>query len=684
MPIELQWQFVFPHSSFAYFHISNVLSHAVTDYGSLLLDWHNALVGRNTGNPTNMQLELFGDGSFEWRTDDSSQLYAPVFPFDWDGDGLENSVDPEPLVAGPDAHGTNVEWYNVVCANIVNSNAYYFVDVVAARGPVPIRFNADRESLLGSPVVIARGGETNHVPLLMGVEYAVTSAEPLSLSAPSNVVVTMTGLNDGRAFNVQWPLSFDLSPDSGGYAVDVQPFDPGGEFSWGPSMVGGGGPCLLSGGASCPFTANGNWIGFIGCGSCECGGCSIDGTYTLEGAHFVMPSLWCGCTAVGPDFPGAPQLPASVSVGFDRAVVFYEDAYTNAPNDVVARRSSSTTLSVSAYGGESGGMLYVRSQNMDRLRQIGGVNVSFPYSAMLPPRGNVSFSVEYEAAMHSSSANDISTTAFLQPISGGNIVSNSATVTTVLIAITALAQQPSFKNRHIYGVYEEMWVSWLPSDIDLIWEHSGHGRWTKPTRPSMTYQFAAEEDVPVLTANHDKASYDVNLICSEPTGICARVDSIIARRPLKGRAGVIGMSFQLTLLPTNVCFSKLMVEEIPTMSGTHTGFFATSVPTNWWYHSTTNGAGVWNDVEDNNSFAIDDAFLGECHPPWSIGTMTWNIPSEWILSGPNVPAGSGHAFCENIQRFELDEQATASLSKFGYVVTRSTNDVITINGVVVP
>ena len=88
------------HITLAY---SKVFSHAVTDYGSLLLDWHNALVGRNTGNPTNMQLELFGDGSFEWRTDDSSHLYAPVFPFDWDGDGLENSVDPEPLVAGPDA-----------------------------------------------------------------------------------------------------------------------------------------------------------------------------------------------------------------------------------------------------------------------------------------------------------------------------------------------------------------------------------------------------------------------------------------------------------------------------------------------------------------------------------------------------------------------------------------------------
>ena len=44
-----------------------------------------------------------------------------MFPFDWDGDGLENSVDPEPLVAGPDAHGTNAEWYNVVCSNVFSA-----------------------------------------------------------------------------------------------------------------------------------------------------------------------------------------------------------------------------------------------------------------------------------------------------------------------------------------------------------------------------------------------------------------------------------------------------------------------------------------------------------------------------------------------------------------------------------
>ncbi|MDD6029519.1 MAG: hypothetical protein PUE68_01730, partial [Kiritimatiellae bacterium] len=92
--------------------------HAQSPSNSLLLTWENALVGRDPNSPTNLQAELFADGRFAWRTDEASRLYLPVLDFDWDGDGLENSVDPDPLVAGPDAHGTNDEWYNVVCSNV--------------------------------------------------------------------------------------------------------------------------------------------------------------------------------------------------------------------------------------------------------------------------------------------------------------------------------------------------------------------------------------------------------------------------------------------------------------------------------------------------------------------------------------------------------------------------------------
>ena len=57
----------------------------------------------------------------------------------------------------------------------VNTNAYYFVDVVTTNCLAPIYFTGDRESRLGNPVVVARAFETNHVPLLIGINYAVTS-----------------------------------------------------------------------------------------------------------------------------------------------------------------------------------------------------------------------------------------------------------------------------------------------------------------------------------------------------------------------------------------------------------------------------------------------------------------------------------------------------------------------------
>ena len=93
--------------------------HAATPSNSLVVTWENALHGRDAACPTNFQAEFFADGSFIYRYPDHATRYPPVLPFDYDGDGLENSVDPDPLVAGPDAHGTNAEWYNTVCSNIL-------------------------------------------------------------------------------------------------------------------------------------------------------------------------------------------------------------------------------------------------------------------------------------------------------------------------------------------------------------------------------------------------------------------------------------------------------------------------------------------------------------------------------------------------------------------------------------
>ena len=79
------------------------------------LTWENFFLNADTNALVNAQIELVANGDFVTRSNDVERIYRRVEPFDWDDDGLENTVDPDPLVAGPDAHGTNAEWYNVVC-----------------------------------------------------------------------------------------------------------------------------------------------------------------------------------------------------------------------------------------------------------------------------------------------------------------------------------------------------------------------------------------------------------------------------------------------------------------------------------------------------------------------------------------------------------------------------------------
>ena len=278
---------------------ASVFRHAVTEDGTLLLDWRNALWERDPDRPTDLRLALHADGSFAWYADGRVTRYAPVLPFDWDGDGLENSVDPEPLVPNSvDAHGTPAEWYRVVCSNVfetaggdlgwkegVNTNAYYFVDVVAEEGPAPIWFNADRASRLGSPVVVALAGETNRVPLLIGVEYAVTSTVPISVSAPDCPYVIQIPDNDYAA-RVRWPLDFTFVEDAdapGAYMVEVVPYNPGVVFTWN-SPVPGGGASLLSAAppsaSSCScWGGSGPSVVFDCSDHCDCGGRKISNAY---------------------------------------------------------------------------------------------------------------------------------------------------------------------------------------------------------------------------------------------------------------------------------------------------------------------------------------------------------------------------------------------------------------------
>ena len=673
----------------------SVFWHGSTPSNTLVATWWNAALGRDATNPVCFQAELYTNGGFDYRYEDRTVRHVRVWPFDLDDDGLENSVDPDPLVAGADAHGTNAEWYNVVCSNVleavegdgsagtplptlswldgVNSNAYYFVDVVTTNCLAPIYFTGDRESRLGNPVVVARAFETNHVPLLIGINYAVTSPVPFTVSIPDDGFASVT-TNGVSNYAVQWPLEFTVVPDGMGYRVTAEPYDPGCVFQWD----------LPTRSMTCNYTTDGGWIGFNchGDGFCECDGCSVSGVAMLEEASFDLPDVWCGCWHYDPLNPEIglvfTNLPY-VAVSFDKPVVFYEDAYTNAPNDVVAKHSTNTTLTVFAYGGDSGGMLYVSDQKIGKLVRVGGKAISFPYTAFVPPQSGVSFSIEYEAAECSDSINDISVTAMITSCEGGLSVSDSDTTTSVKVRITACRQFPDFRRRHIYGICEDIWCEWFPKSAAITWTHSGEGSWAEIWPTYRRFVFPREPCAPVLTVTHDDVSYDIDLTCVAPNSINAKFSNyMVATPPTAGKSGLVGMLLQLTLMPTNVSFEGLYVEEIPTTTGTHTGYFDVPAFSNWWCHTRANGAGDWHLTGVESIFTVDEAVMREeCLPPWSTGEITWQIPVEWAFSSTNA-AGTGTLFYSGVQRFLIDTEGTVSVEKFKYIISRSTNDVFSL------
>ena len=703
--------------------------------GSKLLTWEYFFLNADTNAPVNAQIELFSNGDFIARSNNVERIYLRVYPFDYDGDGLENSVDPDPLVAGADAHGTNAEWYNTVCSNVldavatscdppgsgaggtqlvesvelswregVNSNAYYFVDVVVSDGPAPIYFTGDRDSRLGNPVIVALGGATNRVPLLIGVDYAITSPVPFTMSYPMEYMYPVLETNELCRAHIRWPLEFTITPDGfGGYVVGTSPYDPGCTFQWGSDGSGGGLRSMPMEGSSCAYSTSGNWISFNcgGNGDCGCHGCSVSGCAVLEYASFEIPTIWCGCWHPDPDDPGngsvVTNVPA-VSVSFDKAVLFYEDAYTNAPNDVVAKHSTNTTLTVSAYGGETGGMLYVSEQNIRKLVRVDGDTITFPYAAFIPPRGGMSFSIEYGAEMYSDSQGDITVMASLAPVNGGETLSDSASTTAVKLEFTPDYLIGDCIHRHRLGVRERAKCSWLPTTVAVTYEAGTGGR-TNLIDGDWHYVAPLTTGAsPYLTAVCQGTRYPFTLDIVEPQTVVAKSASPFDYDVPPNVAGGAGMELELVVLPTNVSFMGIAVQEVPSDYKDPQGYFANSYFDIAWSHTTNRGAGVWHSIQAENLFMYDYAEMGDRLPRmtpagevtddytygWITGTMNWKIPVGWNENGVDETEPPVKQICIYWQRFRMASNGTLEVEKLSNVVQRATNTIIRLNGEIVP
>ena len=523
------------------------------------------------------------------------------------------------------------------------------------------------------------------MPLLIGITYAVTSTVPFTVSIPDDGFTSVI-TNGVSNYAVQWPLEFTVVPDGTGYRANVGPYDPGCEFFWD----------LPTRSVTCNYTTDGGWIGF-NChddGFCECDGCSVSGVAMLEEASFDLPDVWCGCWHYDPLNPEIglvfTNLPY-VAVSFDNHVVFYEDAYTNAPNDVVAKHSTNTTLTVFAYGGDAGGMLYVSAQKIEKLVRVGGKSISFPYTAFVPPQSGVSFSIEYEAETHSDSERDITVTASLMPGDGGEIISDSTSITAVKVQLSALnpASLDGNTSRHQYGVGEIVTCKHKPKDLQVSWTCQV-GR-TEEIQNSFWYLYVPLiNDIPCNPrVQAEGVSYYPAISVLEPVKYYCENAVNISTNLGENVAGGAGMSLELYIEPRTVCFGNIALEEVPTEEGGVLGYFDNEEFSPYWAHTRERRAGHWKNIGNDNLFLLEDeATMGEVLPPmtpdgtltndvsfgWREGAIIWTIPLGWNERGTSCEEEpiKTNAVPEH-QTFTITPNGTLAVIKAGFFVARGTN-----------
>ncbi|MCQ2395055.1 MAG: hypothetical protein MJ249_12295 [Kiritimatiellae bacterium] len=628
----------------------------------------------------------------------------------------EIQPDPDPLVAGPDAHGTNPEWYNVVCSNVyaavesesgiellprtgdVNTNAYYFVDVVAERGPAPIYFNSSHPGRLGSPVVVALAGETNRVPLLIGATYSVTSDVQFDVACPVNGFAGVVR-DGGHRATVRWPLDFSFVEGVAGanryYTVGVGPFDPGGSFSWGQG----------SGGACGCVSGNGTTVTFGCSSSCTCGGnCLAVGAYNLEHALFAATGGVCRCGFDDPPSAETPGMGAldepSVSIDFSAPAVIFEAAYNDRPDVTQPLRSTRTRLTVSAWGGPNGCVLTLTSQNLGKLAPVACGPLSLPQRVPLSPYERWTVSYLCEGASESSATNDVSVSGTVTDVVSGQMRSDEAAVSSIRVEFSPHIRAPANKSvfRHKFGIGEQMNFRQFPPlpalslsvvggmenfNLDGDEDESRYVIWS----------FRDEEHSVLASWNGVRYRPLVSVVC--PTGIETRNEHWETNGLPPGVAGGICVVQQYFVKPLDVSFTALSIEEVPCFDEIEpTGYFSVVTGKFQRTHTERAGAGRLWPVADGNWVIGEDCAgvavaLARVKPDgtetddpqygWLGGELTWKIPFGWQLCSIKWPMRApplGTFAEESRQVFTLTASGDFKIHKLGNEAERKIDGTI--------
>jgi hypothetical protein len=378
--------------------------------------------------------------------------------------------------------------------------------------------------------------------------------------------------------------------------------------------------------------------------------------------------------------------------------VIFEDEYEDFPGVSAPKRSTRVRISVDACGGPNGGILSLSSCNLGKLAPVGG-GVTLPTNLMLASGKTFHTSGVFEGMEASGQEEDVSVGGTLSEFftSQQHSAANALTAVRVELVPWVTAAENPCLNRHVLGIGENVNCMQYPSIPQVVWHSVSNGVVSSIMGQTVfTAPLIAETNG--VRAECRGLIYTPRLTIIEPQRIAA-VNATATRHGVpKGEAGGIGMELDLYVLPRTVSFGNIAMQEVPCLIGTHTGYFDNQEFANVWSHSRDCGAGVWYDVHNDNYFFKDNPRIGHALPRmtddgvitddktcgWQYGTVDWHVPLGWGARGTRDDSGQVGVLEGYEQSFVIYENGLSGVRKFFNQVTRQTNGVVCLNGVLRP
>ncbi len=248
-----------------------------------------------------------------------------------------------------------------------------------------------------------------------------------------------------------------------------------------------------------------------------------------------------------------------------------------------------------------------------------------------------------------------------------NLCCDTATLNVVKITSQTACTGPNDPARTTIGVAEQVTlaVCGLPPG-DFWWSTTGGS--VSPTNENPTL-FTAPSNAanPTIAIHFPGGSCDKAFTVLEPTGFSSA--NVIATNHYPTNAAAAGMRQRVIIGPQSVSFNRVEILEIDGPATNVAGWFTNFTATDRYHHPSgwlfLNCGNHWDDLAQMQA---------PSSPPWTSGSMQWDIPAAWRVVGTtNTNSMAGWT-----QYFTINSNGTCSVQKFGHTVTRTTNNVITV------